>query len=389
MKKGKIDTEVTTTQEGELLHLQPSEIQPHPAIKFLEENGAFPISPKDIEKLSESVAGKGFLQPITVMNIDGSYYRIAGRRRTLVAEKLGGTVPCYVRHFDSDNEVIDAWKDENFKRRQYSPGDMLKEIEKIDKIWSKRTVYRAKKALECHPELQGLIKKGIFNMCGDEDLIAALGSLPLSIQQAVASGFNNSTVVKTEYKEKISEVFKDPELKEQITVRDEKITKLEQQVSTYKETVNDLKKEKNELKETLSKHGDNSAQVEDLIKKNEHNMKVKLEEIKAKDKEISDLKIQQYNDNEELIRKIDNIFAKQSNHIFELASRLKKEMEATINLLKDELIRLDPDDPARKENLLVIQDSLNKTKDVVNKKFEAISKVISDNLIKIGKASNN
>ena len=109
----------------------------------------------------------------------------------------------------------------------------------------------------------------------------------------------------------------------------------------------------------------------------------------AKDQEISDLKIQQHKSHEELIQKIDNIFAKQTKHIYQIATRLTKETDATINLLKDEIYGLDPDDPARKEHLLVIQDSLNKAKASLDKKFEALSKVISDNLISIGKASNN
>ncbi|MBF0558853.1 MAG: hypothetical protein HQL08_08740 [Nitrospirae bacterium] len=103
-------------------------------------------------------------------------------------------------------------------------------------------------------------------------------------------------------------------------------------------------------------------------------------EIKAKDKEIADFKKQHYRELEELIGKIDKIFAKQSDHLYQLAARLTKETEAMLKSIKEEIAGLDPDNPDRKEHLLVIQDSLDKSRDSINKKFDEISMVISDNL---------
>ena len=389
MKKDNTDTQVTKAQEGELINLRPSEIQAHPTIKFLEENGIFPIGSADIDKMTQSVASMGYLQPIVVTNIDGTYYRIIGRRRTMVAEKLGMTVPCYVRDFATDDDIIEAWKTENFVRAHYTTIQMLKETEKIQHIWSRRTKNRVEKAQKCCPEMQKLIEKGVFQMRTDEDIIGSIGALPVEIQKAIVSGFENSTVVKTEYKNKIKKVVLDPELKEQIEEQIERIENLQQELAKKEKSVAALKVEKKELEKTLETHGNDSAEIKRLLEVNARNTETQRKELMAKDKEISDLKIQQHKAHEDLIQKIQNIFSKQTKHIYQLATRLTKETDATINLLKDEISGLDQDDPARKEHLLVIQDSLNKAKDAINKKFEAISKVISDNLIKIDKASNN
>ena len=166
MKKDNTDTQVTTAQEGELINLRPSEIQAHPTIKFLEENGIFPIGSADIEKMTQSVASKGYLQPIVVTNIDGTYYRIIGRRRTMVAEKLGMTVPCYVRDFATDDDIIEAWKTENFVRAQFYDYSDDERNGKNSADMVKKKQNRVEKAKKCCPEMQKLIEKGIFQMSG-------------------------------------------------------------------------------------------------------------------------------------------------------------------------------------------------------------------------------
>jgi len=122
----------TTINEGEVRHLPIDNLPPHPVIELLEKNNVFPIREGEIETLTESLLNINLLQPIVVTEENGKFYRVAGRRRLFAAKKAGfTTIPCYIRKFSSEEEIVQAWYEENFTRAQYNDAAKKIEQEKI------------------------------------------------------------------------------------------------------------------------------------------------------------------------------------------------------------------------------------------------------------------
>ncbi len=377
-------------QEGQLIHLDPNCINPHPAIAYLEEHGIFPIGSADMDKMAESVVDRGFLQPIVVTpNSDGTYHRIIGRRRTETAKKLGTSIPCYIRHFSSDEDIIDAWKTENFVRAQYSLLQQINETEKIHQIWSKRTAYRVRASQKCVPELQYLIEKNVFQMRSDADLITAFTALPIEIQQAIAAGVNNSKVTITEHKNVIRDIIKDPELQQQIQDRDNNIATLQSEVDSLKKKLiaseqmsTELKINQDRLRDVLAQHGDNNAEVKRLQDVHEHNEKVLKNDIKAKEKLIAELERKNRESLQEMADKVHNVLQEQATHVFMLIHRLSKDVKNTAGLINDDVAALECKAPV-KEHLLIMKDSLDKARSAILKELDATELLISDRLVAI------
>ncbi len=393
MKKHNAEATTEHLQEGLLINLDPNEIAPHPVIAYLESHGVFPIGSADIDKMAESVAATGgFLQPIVVTpdpSSPGKYNRIIGRRRTETAKRLSMSIPCYIRNFSSDEEIINAWKTENFVRAQYTTVQQLTETERIQRIWSKRTSGRIKNAQKCVPELQELIEKGVFQMRKDEDLIAALSSQPIDIQQLIATAYNNATVVKTEFKEQIKEIVKDPELKKELQERNDEIANLESKLKELNEKLGaevkkstKLKTSNEKLEAAVAESGNGSEESKRLEEVYIHNQDLLKAEIKDKEKLIKELEQKNLNALQQVAGKIHDTLIKQTNHIHILTKRLLSETTATMTLIKDEIKALKCE-PEVKEHQLVMKDSLDKAKILINKDFEAIDKLLSDSLIAI------
>ena len=80
-----------------IIFLTPDDIGVHPLIQFLEENGVFKYSQRELDIMVQSVQNIDFLQPILVTpapeGSDKKYLRVAGKLRVEAARQLGQTVP--------------------------------------------------------------------------------------------------------------------------------------------------------------------------------------------------------------------------------------------------------------------------------------------------------
>ncbi len=207
--------------ESELINLFSKEIGVHPIIAYLEKEGAFNYKENELRALIESVKRDGFLQPILVTPApepekdkkDGNspkYLRIAGKMRVLAAEQVGCTVPCYIRVFSSDDEVVSAAKNENFTRRLWDRQRIMDEESLIMKLLSKRTQHRVKNVNKLHPRLGELFKKGLLKYRSDDDLTADFSRLSYEAQESLVETINSILSSKTiKYEDS-------PKLKEEI-----------------------------------------------------------------------------------------------------------------------------------------------------------------------------
>ena len=125
-----------------LIYLHPNDIGVHPVLKYLEENGAFSYTDYDLTRIIASFETIGPLQPILITpasqdSEDGmKWWRVAGKIRIAAAKKVGCKLPCYIRVFESDEEVIRAARYENSIRRHWDIERLRFEDEMIDKLIS-------------------------------------------------------------------------------------------------------------------------------------------------------------------------------------------------------------------------------------------------------------
>ncbi|MCL4491634.1 MAG: ParB N-terminal domain-containing protein [Nitrospirae bacterium] len=373
--------------EGAVLHKMPSELEPHPVIKYLEDNGVFPMSQADIEKMVKSISELGYLQPITITYDpkEQKYYRIIGRRRMKAAEILCMSVPCYVRYFSSEEEIVEAWKTENFIRAQYSTVQQLQEVEKINKIWSNRTIQRIKNVSKIDPELKKLVAQGILKVRADEEMISCLSALPEDVQKGIAEAFKNNKVVTTQYKDKIKKVVMDEELQKKLGEKEEQFQAAQKELVTAQKRLHASEQRTSELEDLLTKRADSAEEIQNLMTVIEQNKKVMTEEIKKKDEAIAKLQKEKYDLYEEMGHRIDEISEKQSMLVQQLISRLKSDVTASMTSIGEEVESIDVSEKNRGK-LFVIIDSLDKTKNAINAEIAKLDKKIRDKLVHIEEA---
>ena len=100
-------------------------------------------SPKSIEEFAQRIFTEGLAQPILVRpNPTGGWRVIAGRRRLLAVQSLGGKIAAFVRDVDDDGARRLAFE-ENYRRKQFSPVDLARLFleargEKPPANWSER-----------------------------------------------------------------------------------------------------------------------------------------------------------------------------------------------------------------------------------------------------------
>jgi len=380
----------TTINEGEVRHLPIDNLPPHPIIELLEKNNVFPIKEGEIETLTESVLNINLLQPIVVTEENGKFYRVAGRRRLLAAKKAGfTTIPCYIRKFSSEEEIVQAWYEENFTRAQYN--DAAKKIEQ-EKI--KGVLFQSKVEEEKIEKIKSELDKETF-----QKVIETIKDIPVK-----SANFLIDLILKPPkvIKEKVEVEVVDPELVKAKKELESKIKELESQIAEYKnkeeklnkniqnyvEKINKLEREK----EILINAGEeaNKEEIERLkeeiekAKQEAENYKIaketlqnKLKEAEAKVAQKEREKIAVY---ERLQSEIDTI----SNTIFSNIQTILENMKKDIDHKTESLSNLIPK-VKKKSTLLVVLDWYDKFKPIMIDQLNRIEKNISDRILEIEK----
>ena len=115
LKRTKLPAAIKMEEDGSMW-LDPALLKPNPKQPRVEFNQ------KQLEELCESIKSNGILQPIIIEDAgDGSFYIIAGERRTRAAKMAGLTkVPVQLRKFD-EQQKLEMALIENIQRADLNP----------------------------------------------------------------------------------------------------------------------------------------------------------------------------------------------------------------------------------------------------------------------------
>ncbi|SEP96427.1 chromosome segregation DNA-binding protein [Treponema bryantii] len=115
LKRTKLPAAIKMEEDGSMW-LDPALLKPNPKQPRIEFNQ------KQLDELCESIKSNGILQPIIVEDAgDGSFYIIAGERRTRAARMAGLTkVPVQLRKFD-EQQKLEMALIENIQRADLNP----------------------------------------------------------------------------------------------------------------------------------------------------------------------------------------------------------------------------------------------------------------------------
>ena len=115
LKRTKIPAAIEMKEDGSMW-LDPALLKPNPKQPRIEFNQ------KQLDELCESIKVNGILQPIIIEDAgDGSFYIIAGERRTRAAKMAGLTkVPVQLRKFD-EQQKLEMALIENIQRADLNP----------------------------------------------------------------------------------------------------------------------------------------------------------------------------------------------------------------------------------------------------------------------------
>lgn len=353
----------------ELIYLQPDEIGVHPVIKYLEEGGVFPYTDYELQRIVASFKEIGPLQPILITpasqeNGDGiKWWRIAGKLRIAAAKKIGCNLPCYIRSFASDEEVVQAARYENFIRRHWDPDRILSEGENIAKLMSKRSsYYRCKNVKQIHPDFQALLKSGAFKHYEDS-FITALKDLDYEFQESLAQAFDSVVKIKfsrgegdyeSEAKQAVAEKLK-KEYQQEIINYTDKIKQLVQMVERLKAELDSVRKEKEAISET-------TTDVSDVVDRYEQRVATLRAEKHQKEAEIQQLKSEVYNAHKKYSEESDIVRGERFRHISNdlnvLADSTVARMEQITRALS--IIFNSDSVPLSKDAVLVLHDQMDK-----------------------------
>ena len=377
-----------TISEGEVRHLSIDNLPPHPIIELLEKNNVFPIKDGEIETLTESLLNINLLQPIVVTEENGKFYRVAGRKRLLAAKKAGfTTIPCYIRKFSSQEEIVQAWYEENFTRAHYNDAIKKVEQEKIKGVLFLSKI-EEKKIEKIKNELDEKIFQRVIETIRDipvEDanfLIDLVAKPPKVVKEKVEVIDPELVKAKKELELKIKELEsqiaeyknKEENLNKNIQNYAEKISKLEREKEILMNKGEEANKEEIErLKEEIKK-AKQEAENYKIAKETLHNQ---LKEAEAKVKQKEREKMAVY---EKLQAEIDII----SNTIYLNIKTILENMKKDIDHKAESLSNLIPQ-VKEKDTLLVLLDWYRKFKPIMIDQLNKIEKNISDRLLKIEK----
>jgi len=378
----------TTINEGEVRHLSIDNLPPHPVIELLEKNNVFPIKEGEIETLTESLLNINLLQPIVVTEENGKFYRVAGRRRLLAAKKAGfTTIPCYIRKFSSEKEIVQAWYEENFTRAHYN--DAMKKVEQ-EKI--KGVLFQSKIEEEKIEKIKSELDKETF-----QRVIKTIRDLPVENANLLIDLIAKPPKI---IKEKIEVI--DPELIKAKKELESKIKELESQIAEYKskekelnkniqnyaEKINKLEREK----EILINAGEeaNKEEIERLkeeiekAKQEAENYKVAKETLQNRLKEAEAKVAQKEREKMAVYEKLQSEIDTISNTIFSNIQTILENMKKDIDHKAESLSNLIPK-VKKKSTLLVILDWYDKFKPIMIDQLNKIEKNISDRILEIEK----
>jgi ParB family chromosome partitioning protein len=377
-----------TISEGEVRHLPIDNLPPHPVIELLEKNNVFPIKEGEIETLTESVLNINLLQPIVVTEENGKFYRVAGRRRLLAAKKAGfTTIPCYIRKFSSEEEIVQAWYEENFTRAHYNDATKKIEQEKIRGV-----LFQSKIEEEKIEKIKNALDEETF-----QRVIKTIRDLPVENANLLIDLIAKPPKI---VKEKVEVI--DPELVKAKKELESKIKELESQIAEYKNKEKELNKNIQNYTEKISKlerekeilmnagEEANKEEIERLKKEIEkakqeaENYKIAKETLQNKLKE-TEAKVAQKEREvmavyEKLRSEIDTI----SNTIFLNIQKILENMKKDIDHKAESLSNLIPQ-VKEKDTLLVILDWYDKFKPIMIDQLNRIEKNISDRILEIEK----
>jgi ParB family transcriptional regulator, chromosome partitioning protein len=90
------------------------------------------FDPIKLEELSNSIAEKGIVQPITVRRYETGFQLIAGERRFRCVRDLGiAEIPAYILDVDSDEEMMELSIIENIHREDLNPIDIAHSYKRL------------------------------------------------------------------------------------------------------------------------------------------------------------------------------------------------------------------------------------------------------------------
>ena len=378
----------TTINEGEVRHLSIDNLPPHPVIELLEKNNVFPIKEGEIETLTESLLNINLLQPIVVTEENGKFYRVAGRRRLLAAKKAGfTTIPCYIRKFSSEKEIVQAWYEENFTRAHYN--DAMKKVEQ-EKI--KGVLFQSKIEEEKIEKIKSKLDKETF-----QQVIKAIRNISVENANLLLDLIAKPPKV---IKEKVEVI--DPELIKAKKELESKIKELESQIAEYKNKEEKINKDIQNYAEKISKlerekeilinagEEANKEKIEKLkeeiekAKQEAENYKIAKETLQNQLKEAEAKVAQKEREKMAVYEKLQSEIDTISNTIFSNIQTILENMKKDIDYKAESLSNLIPK-VKKKSTLLVILDWYNKFKPIMIDQLNKIEKNISDRILEIEK----
>ncbi len=368
----------------EFLYLSPKEIGVHPVLKYFEENGAFSYTDHELTRLVASFQVIGPLQPILITPADENeegvnWWRVAGKLRIAAAKKVGCNIPCYIRKFASDEEVVRAARYENSIRRHWNMDRLNSEDELIDKLMSQRSRSRLKNTKQLHPGWHKLMKSGLIRHRQDDSLITQLKELDYEVQEALTDIYENIMSIK------VSKGDKEPEEAGINQAAIEKVKKeFEEEIAGYnkknKELLTAVKRLQEEIEEIQqSKSKSDELNHDQLAARYEKRIAALRTEKHEKEAEITRLKSELYNAHQKFTVESDLVRGERFKHIASDLSiladstltRLEQLTRAITITLRGEGI------PATKDTILVLNDQIEKFAE----KFSKQVSVLKSNII--------
>ncbi len=102
--------------DASLIDLDVYQIRPNPYQPRLE------FDPVALQELKQSIEENGVIQPITVRPVGDHYELVSGERRLRAVTEIGmEKVPCYIRHIETKEEMLELAIIENVQREHLNP----------------------------------------------------------------------------------------------------------------------------------------------------------------------------------------------------------------------------------------------------------------------------
>lgn len=109
-------TETIKADDASLIDIDVYLIRPNPYQPRLE------FDPIALQELKYSIEENGVIQPITVRPVDDHFELVSGERRLRAVTEIGmEKVPCYIRHIETKEEMLELAIIENVQREHLNP----------------------------------------------------------------------------------------------------------------------------------------------------------------------------------------------------------------------------------------------------------------------------